>query len=250
MRAALLATCLAAGALAHMCLYSPAQRGDALTDVEWNNANANSLDKCKRNVNVAPFDNIDSAQYGSVCGGNAVHPANTDDMWNLPGMVQATLNVSVAFDIEFLQNRAHPRGDGARQSFYVIDVAPVAEPSSHNDFIPIAWVPAVAGNDQKITYTWTPDGVAVPAFTEGTLRVTYLTALEEGSMNTSGPVTGGGVSSTYTSCATIRLLHPCEDNDDCPFDFSCNNGGCVAPGSAGALTASIALVGAALFAML
>jgi hypothetical protein len=202
----LLLVLAASSVSAHVCLYVPQQRldstGNYLTSLLWeqNAPNVtNKLNLCKRNVNISPFANLDSPQYGSVCGGNSNHPAAGGNYWN-----QGTVPAANVFapgsqvTLQILQNAQHSDPTGARSHYHRIEIAPMASPTSQSDFLFIADVPGTNLDNDHITYTWNvPGNWNIP---HATLRVMYFTA------DTASPhPASSGVSNVYTMCADVAV---------------------------------------------
>lgn len=206
----LVSTCMA-----HVCLYMPSQRpdkdGSIITATDWAtyNETAHTLPSCRRNINVAPFENADSAQYGSVCGGNRFHPyLNGSNAWSQPlTSVPASNRISAGstYTIWILLNVGHPDPTGARSTFIYIDFAPMSEPSKHSDFVPIGVLPLHGEStpNKHVRYDW-----QVPAtwnVARGVLRIVYLTALTPTQGLVPAPA-ASGISNSYTTCADVSIV--------------------------------------------
>eukprot|EP00762_Andalucia_godoyi_P006690 ANDGO_06125.mRNA.1 hypothetical protein len=199
----------------HVCFYRPIGRpdkdGSIISDAEWAlyNNTVGPLARCRRNINVSPFENADSAQYGSVCGGNSNHPyLNGNNAWNTPVTTLAAENIISAgstYSIWILLNVAHPDTSNARSSYIYVDMAATSTPSQFSDFSPIAVIPLEPNStipNQHIRYDWqVPATWNVP---RGVLRISYLTALTAAGGLVPHPA-ASGISNVYTSCADISL---------------------------------------------
>lgn len=95
---------------------------------------------------------------------------------------------------------AHPETNGARSHYYRIDLAPIPNPTSNDNFtIIIGFVAASDVNNAQFSYNWTiPAGLDIE---HGTLRVIYFTGFE----GISPDPTSTGISSTYNSCGDITI---------------------------------------------
>lgn len=211
MRNAVLLVLLVAVCYSHLCLYRPTMKPDnssILSETEYNDPLAPSLDKCKRNVNIGYFGNSGSSNFGSVCGGNARHPLNrpgpgtTANPWNdpiTPIPSGNTFRKGTAQLIQAYVNRHHPASDGNREGFIILSYSTIANPTKQSDFYTIGIISAGTTNGFRASYTWNiPNDLS---FSHGVLQAIYVTATIDVASN---PVLGG-VSNTYTSCADISI---------------------------------------------
>eukprot|EP00178_Gracilaria_changii_P007547 TRINITY_DN23827_c0_g1_i1.p1 TRINITY_DN23827_c0_g1~~TRINITY_DN23827_c0_g1_i1.p1 ORF type:complete len:230 (+),score=39.14 TRINITY_DN23827_c0_g1_i1:66-755(+) len=213
-------------ASAHMCLFQPPMRavpiGNGMSDdpignegvlspEEYNNMALGAIDKCRRNINISPYENMASANNGSVCGGSPLHQDNIGNAWNTPGAA-TTIVPGQDLTIQWLQNAAHPapgatpNDSGNRQTHHRIDFARTSTPTQNSDFELIGYVAGTINSNEQLSFTWSvPSDLSLPD--GGVLRVIYFSGANGPNVIPSGNLqadpTLAGVSNTYTSCADI-----------------------------------------------
>merc|ERR1719473_196198 len=227
MKTVILLLAIVALSAAHLCIFNPPARGTPVPNqTEYDNNLGGTASVCKQNVNVAPFDNLDSSTYGTVCGGNLevengnLGVSRTESVWNSVG---AATNLGTAgqdtYTIEILRNAGHFSASGVRGAFILIDIALDNSDAATNDkFIPIAIIPS--SGQAQLSYDWEiPEGAQT---TGGILRATYIVGQDTLSGNQDpglGPTpfsntSLGTIAGYYTQCADVIIDAPVVDGGD------------------------------------